>query len=58
MLVKGFCNIQNVKAIYNLLNGILIENQMKKGRRKKKRSNAANLFFEQKEEFIYGPGIA
>jgi len=37
MPVKGFCNIQNVNAIYDLLNGILHwpKNQVKKDRRKK-----------------------
>jgi len=30
MSVKGFCNIQNVNAIYNLLNGTLIEKRKKK----------------------------
>jgi len=40
--VTKFCNIQN-KEIYNLLNSALIENQMKKERRKKKCSNATKF---------------
>jgi len=44
MPVNGFCNIQNVKAIYDLLNEIGRKSNEKEKR--KKNSNAANLFSE------------
>jgi len=48
--IKEFCNIQNVKTIYDLLNVTLHRSKIKK--EETKNSNAANLFFEQEKEFV------
>ena len=63
MPVKGFCNIQNVKTIYDLLNWILHRklnelNDTRKKSKDRKDSNAAKFVLQTQEKLTYGPGIA